>query len=209
VESLLAQHPAVIGAGECHEWVRALDRVLEKSGITNTFPARLGSLTSAQICEVGEHYLHELRRRRQLPGGRFYVNTLPGHSRHLGLIFRAIPSVKVIYCLRQPLDQCLSVYFKFFANGNEHSYDLEDLAAYYVNYQDMMAHWMRLYGERILTVQYETLVREPHEVGRGLYAHCGLDFPPAMFHADFRTDQIGHAQHYERQLAPLRAALRH
>lgn len=208
VESLLAQHPAVIGTGERREWPQALDRVLGKSGIADSFPARLGSLNPAQICEVGKHYLDELRRFRQLPGGRFHVDTLPGNYRHLGLIFRAFPSVKVIYCQRQPLDQCLSIYFKIFTQGHEYSYDLQDLAAYYLNYQAMMAHWLRLYDKQILTVQYETLVREPLEVGRGLYAHCGLDFAPAALCADFRTDQIGHARHYEGQLAPLRAALR-
>jgi hypothetical protein len=60
-----------------------------------------------------------------------------------------------------------------------------------------------------LAVQYETLVRKPLEVGRRLYAHCELDFAPAALRADFKTDQIGHAKHYEAQLAPLRAALGH
>ena len=207
VESLLAQHPAVIAAGERREWTQALDRVLKKSGIADPFPDCLGSLTAAQIREVGEQYLDELRRRRHLPGGRFYVNTLPGNYRYLGLIFRAFPSVKVIYCERQPLDQCLSIYFRIFTDGHEYSYDQQTLAAYYLNYQEMMNHWLRLYGERILTVQYETLVRDPLEVGRSLYAHCGLDFEPARLRADFTTDQIGHARHYEGHLAPLRAAL--
>jgi hypothetical protein len=144
-----------------------------------------------------------------MPGSRFYVNTLPGHYRHLGLIFRAFPSVKVIYCQREPLDQCLSIYFKILRQGHEYSYDLQDLAAYYRNYQQMMAYWQRLYGKRIMTVQYETLVREPLEVARGLYAHCDLDFAPATLSADFRTDEIGRAAHYEAELAPLRAALGH
>ncbi|MHA1528200.1 MAG: tetratricopeptide repeat protein [Alphaproteobacteria bacterium] len=207
VESLLAQHPAVIAAGERKEWWRALDWVRGKSGIADPFPACVDSLTSVQIREMGEHYLDQIRLRGQLPDGRFYVNTMPGHYRHLGLIFRAFPSVKVIFCQRQPLDQCLSIYFKIFMHGHEYSYDLQNLAAYYLNYQKMMAYWLRLYDQQILTVQYETLVRKPLEVGRRLYAHCELDFAPAALRADFKTDQIDHAKHYEGQLAPLRAAL--
>ena len=82
------------------------------------------------------------------------------------------------------------------------------MAEYYQNYQEMMAYRLRLYGKQILTVHYETLVREPIEVGRGLYEHCGLDFAPEKLCADFRTDQIGRARHYEGHLEPLRAALR-
>ncbi len=207
VESLLAQHPVVIATGERLEWTQALDRMLKRNGIAKTFPAGLSSLTPAQICEVGTQYLDELSRRWQLPGGRFYVNTLPGHYRHLGLIFRAFPSVKVIYCQREPLDQCLSTYFKIFTHGHEYSYDLQNLAKYYQNYKEMMAYWLRLYEKQILTVQYEALVRDPHNVGRSLYEHCDLEFTPAKLRVDFKTDLIGYAQRYEGHLAPLRAAL--
>ncbi|MHA1527838.1 MAG: sulfotransferase [Alphaproteobacteria bacterium] len=207
VESLLARHAAVIALGEDQELRQAMGGVLRASANTEPYPACLRSLTPAQIRAAGAQYLEAVRRRRQLPGARFYVNTLPGNYDQLGLIFRAFPSVKVIDCTRDPLDQCLFIYFKIFTTGHEYSSDLEDLAAYYRNYRDMMAHWQRLYGERILTVDYETLVRAPQETGRRLYAHCGLDFPPAGLDAEFTTGQIGHARHYQAQLAPLHAAL--
>lgn len=207
VESLLAEHTAVIALGEGRELRRALAEVLRTSGNTDPFPACLRSLSPSQISAVGTQYLDAVRRRRHLPGARFHVNTLPGNYGQLGLIFRAFPSVRVIHCTRDPLDQCLFIYFKIFTAGHEYASRLEDLAAYYLNYRDMMAHWQRLYGEKILTVNYETLVRAPQKTGRRLYAHCGLDFPPAGLDAEFRTDQIGHARNYWEQLAPLRAAL--
>jgi len=207
VESLLAQHPAVITLGESQEFNQALEGVLKASGNTEPFPVYLRSLTPALIRAAGARYLDAVCHRRQLPGARFYVNTLPGNYSRLGLIFRAFPSVKVIHCTRDPLDQCLFIYFKIFTIGHEYSSDLEDLAAYYLNYRDMMAHWKRLYDERILTMDYETLVRAPQETGCRLYAHCGLDLPPAGLDAEFTIDQIGHARHYEAQLAPLYAAL--
>ena len=207
VESLLTQHQEVTGLDESRELQQALDRVLEANEITDPFPACIGSLAPEQISEVGDQYLDALRRRPYAPGTRFFVNTLPGHYGNLGLIFRAFPSVRVIYCTRDPLDHCLFIYLRFYAGGNAYAYDLANLAAYFRNYQDMMEHWLRLYGEHVLIVDYETLVREPQETVRRLYAHCGLDLPPAELDTDFHTGQIGHARHYEAQLAPLREAL--
>ncbi len=207
VESLLARHRAVIALGEGRELQQALDRVLRQSGNTASFPDCLRSLNPVQTRAVGAQYLDAVQRRRPLPGTRFYVNTLPGNYNQLGLIFRAFPEVRVIHCTRDPLDLCLFTYFKIFTTGHEYSFDLEDLAAHLRNYREMMDHWQRLYGERILTVDYETLVRAPQETGCRLYTHCGLDFPPTNLDAEFTTDQIGHARHYEAQLAPLYAAL--
>jgi tetratricopeptide (TPR) repeat protein len=207
VESLLAQHPAVIALGEGRELQQALDRLLRLSGNNAPFPECLRSLNPVQTRVVGTQYLDAVRRRRPLPGARFCVNTLPGNYNQLGLIFRAFPEVRVIHCTRDPLDLCLFTYFKIFTTGQEYSFDLENLAAYFRNYREMMDHWQRLYGERILTVDYETLVRTPQETGRRLYAHCGLEFPPTCLDAAFTTDQIGHARHYEARLAPLYAAI--
>lgn len=207
VESLLARHPAVIALGEGKELQQALNRLLRQSGNPAPFPECLRSLNPAQTRAVGVQYLNAVQRRRPLLGARFCVNTLPGNYNQLGLIFRAFPEIRVIHCTRDPLDLCLFTYFKIFTTGHEYSFDLEDLAAYFRNYREMMDHWQRLYGERILTVDYEILVRAPQETGCRLYDHCGLDFPPTILDAEFTTDQIGHARHYEAQLAPLHAAL--
>ena len=80
------------------------------------------------------------------------------------------------------------------------------MASYYVDYQNLMAHWLTLYGERMLEVHYEELVRDPEAAAARLYRHCGLDFDPAALRHAFTIDQIGHWRHYEPYLGPLREA---
>ena len=80
--------------------------------------------------------------------------------------------------------------------------------AYHTDYQDMMAHWQRLYGDRILSVRYEDLVRNPAEIGARIYEFCGLDYDPAAVRHGFATDEIGRWwRHYEPYLDALRQAL--
>ena len=105
------------------------------------------------------------------------------------------------------MDHCLSVYFSWYAEGNGYSYDLANIASMYAGYRDMMAHWRRLYPDRILGVGYEDLVRNPADVGARLYEFGGLDHDPAAVESAFRSDEIGHWKHYERYLGALRRAL--
>ena len=205
VESVLAQHRDVYSAGEKHEWINAVETVLKRHEISEPFPRCMAVLTGAQIREMGDLYMEGMS--RYAPKLRVLVNTLPGNYRYIPLIFQALPSAKVVFCRRDPLDHCLFVYIKRYADGNRHSYDLKNVAAYYTDYYGLLAHWQELYGKHILEVRYEDLVRAPAETGARLFAYCGLDFDPALTPDRFGTDEIGRSQHYEPYLGPLRQAL--
>ena len=205
VESLLSQHPDVYGSGESREWTTAMKTVLGKHGITQSYPAYMDSLTGGQIREVGAEYVKEVS--KLSPGSPFFVDTMPGNYPYIGMIFQALPGAKVIYCRRDPLDNCMFVYFQRYKARHGYSYDLRNIAAYYGDYQDVMAHWQGLYGDRILGVQYEEMVANPAGNAARIYEYCGLAYDPAAIRADFRTDEIGHWKHYESHFAVLREAL--
>ncbi len=105
------------------------------------------------------------------------------------------------------MDNCLVVYFYRYKSGYDYSYDLDHLATYYTDHHDLMAHWQRLYGDRILSVGYEDLVRNPTDVSARIYGFCGLNYDPSAVHHAFTTDEIGHWKHYEPHLDVLRQAL--
>lgn len=205
VESLLSQHEDVYGAEESHAWSDAMKTVVEREGITKRFPRCMKSLTDDQLTGIGEIYMQEIS--KDSPESRYFVNTMPSNYPYVGMIFQALPSAKIIYCHRHPLDHCLCAYFYRYKDGNGYSYDSKRLASYYVDYHDIMAHWRRLYGDRILSVGYEELVRNPVETGARVYQYCGLDFDPAAVPDTFRTDEIGRWKHYEPYLGTLRQAL--
>ena len=205
VESLLSQHKDVNGAGESREWTLAMKTVLDKNGITGTFPAYMDSLTDARIREIGELYLEKVS--KLSPESRFLVDTMPGNYPYVGLIFQALPWAKIICCQRDPLDNFLFVYFQRYKAHHAYSYAFRSIAAYYADYQEIVAHWRKLYGDRILRVRYEELVGKPAESAARLYQHCGLEYDPAAIDIEFNTDEIGHWKNYESQLKPLRQIL--
>lgn len=194
VESVLSQHKSVHGAGERKEWVGAVSSILETYSIPKSHSSLAQQLSNDQLREIGTKYFEDTS--RHLPECEFFVDTIPANIAHISLILRAIPFAKIIFCQRAPLDTCLSIYFERYNISNKYSYDFENLAAYYTEYQNLMAHWRALYGERIHVVQYEELVRNPETSAAGLYRHCGLDFDPKAhviqdtqsFHSYLETD---------------------
>ena len=205
VESLLTQHEDVYGAGESHEWWNAVKAVLDKYSISTSFPEYVGFLSDDQTREIGEIYMENMI--RNSPDSRLFINTMPGNDPFIGLILQALPTARIIYCHRDPMDHCLFVYFYLYKAGHEFSYDLSHLASYYADRHDLMTHWQKLHGDCILSVRYEDLVRNPADVGARIYALCGLDFDPAAIRHGFTTDEIGHWKHYEPYLGALRQAL--
>ena len=71
----------------------------------------------------------------------------------------------------------------------------------------MVTHWLKLYGDRILSVRYEELVRDAAGQAAWIYEFCGLDYDPEKVSQAFTTDEIGHWKHYEPYLDTLRQAL--
>ena len=143
--------------------------------------------------------------RKRSPKSKIFINTKSRHLPYVGLIARALPMAKTIYCYRDPMDNCMSIQIQYFGNNRPH--DLRSIASYYVLYKELMAHWRRLYGDRILSVRYEDLVTNPAQVGDRIFAFCGLDHGPTALRHRFRTDEIGHWKRYQRYLEPPRQAL--
>ena len=58
---------------------------------------------------------------------------------------------------RNSMAGCFSCYKQLFAEGQEFTYGLEDLASYYNDYVELMDHWNKVLPNKILSVQYEDL----------------------------------------------------
>ena len=79
-----------------------------------------------------------------------------------------------------------------FEFGNEYSYQLEDLASYYRDYQRLMTHWGQLEGVNMMEMSYEALVSGQEETLRGLATYLDIDWDDALL--DHTEGEAGVAQ---------------
>ena len=224
VEQILAGHPQVHGAGEL-ELMGTLIRAAcgPDARDSSAYPECLDSLTTQRCDELAGQYLSHLESLNQT--ATFVTDKLPVNFARLGLIALLFPGCRVIHCVRDPLDTCVSCYLSDFAFGNEFTHDLVSLGTYYRGYQTLMAHWKHALGLPILDVQYEQVVADLEGQTRRLIEFLGLPFDPRClsFHESKRyvatlskqqvrqpiyASSIGRWRNYQKHLGPLMAAIR-
>jgi tetratricopeptide (TPR) repeat protein len=189
IEQILASHSDVEGTQELPDVQRI---VLELQGrdpdLDNPrYPGVLASMTAADFLALGQRYMAETRPYRS--GKRFFIDKMPNNFRHIGLIHLMLPQARIIDARRDPMSCCFSNLKQLFAQGQEFSYSIEDIARYYRTYLDLMRHWDAVLPGRVLRVQHEDVVDDlPGSVRRILH-YCGLPFEPACleFHRTKRS----------------------
>lgn len=162
-EQILAAHPEVATVGEAPLLGHQFNR---KS------PSSLGP---DDIERYTSEYLDMLSSRAGDSAARV-VDKHMGMERTLGLISKMFPRAKIIHCLRDPIDSCLSSYFQNFGTNVSYSRDLRSLGEQYVAHRQVMDHWYEILGIEILPNRYEELVADFEPRARALIDHIGLEF---------------------------------
>jgi tetratricopeptide (TPR) repeat protein len=222
LEQILASHSQVEGTMELPNILNMVWQFDELGAARDGYPETVARASSAQLTALGHRYLEETAPLRS--GREHFTDKLPNNFSHIALIHAILPKATIIDARRHPMDACFSLFKQHFAEGQTFSYDLTDLGRYYRCYLSLMDHWDAVLPGKVLHLQYEELVREPEANIRRLLEHCGLPFEPAClrFHETRRavrtasaeqvrqplySSGVGHWQHFERELEPLRQAL--
>ena len=81
-----------------------------------------------------------------------------------------------MHTIRNPLDNCLSIYFLHLDQQMSYALDLKDIGHYFTEYRRLMAHWKAEFGADIFDFDYDALVSEPEAALQRLYAFLGLEW---------------------------------
>ena len=104
------------------------------------------------------------------------TDKLPHNFIFIGLIKLILPEAKIIYCKRNPLDNCYSLYtHKFIDMSHQYSYDQAMLGKYYLLHKDLMRFWLEKF-EDIFTLDNEKLVNNQENITKELIKYCNLDW---------------------------------
>ena len=82
---------------------------------------------------------------------------------YAGIISREIINAKIIHCLRNPLDNILSIFRANFAYGNEYSSSLVDCTRVYLDQEKIMSEFKNRFRSKIYDLNYDSLVANPNE----------------------------------------------
>ena len=224
VERILTGLAGVRSNGETDNFSRALTAAASMTAAAAAAATHRGDMfdraAAADPAAVAAHYAQLARAGAS---GQSIVEKLPTNYLYVGAIRRALPAAKVLWVRRSPLDSCFAMYRALFGDAYPFSYDFEELARYYAAYDELMNHWLALFGDGIHEIAYEDLVREPLRVGAALAEYCGLTWNPdairiesnrsvsltasaAQVRRPIYGSSSGRWRHYRPHLIPLIAA---
>jgi tetratricopeptide (TPR) repeat protein len=215
-EQVLARHPEVAAGGEI-DFLPTLVRTE-----LSPYPARMAQLARPRLEEIAARYLASLS--RLFPGAANVTDKRPDNFLHIGVIKTLFPDARIVHTTRDPLDNCLSIYFLHLDHSMGHALDLMDTGHYYRQYRRLMAHWKARYGADILDFDYDSFVRAPRPAVERLLEFCGLGWEENCLSFHRATNAVktasvwqvreplyqrssGRWRNYARQLAPLRVYL--
>ena len=175
VEQILASHSQVEGTSELPILNNLANSIGRYRADNALFPKSVLQLGKRGWAACGQQYMDDARRHRST-GKPYFTDKLPNNFPFVGLLHLILPNARVINACRHPLDSCLGAYKQLFARGQHFTYDLEELAHYYICYDRMIAHWHEVLPGKVLDVHYEDTVNDLEWQVRRILAHCGLPF---------------------------------
>ncbi len=220
VERVLNIHSVVRAVGEPQSF--GVELVNQCEQIIGSIPQNAEQLMSAagkvDFAALGEAYHNSAKPR----SGAYahFVDKLPINFMYAGLIHLALPKAKIILVERDPMDNCYAAFKTLFPGAYPYSYDLDELANYFVAYTQLIDHWNTVMPGVMLTVRYEDFVTNSKSATEDLLEHCNLSFEGAClnFYSDsekattasavrlrheLRANSIGGWRNYSNQLQPL------
>jgi tetratricopeptide (TPR) repeat protein len=224
IEQILASHSKVEGTQELAIVQQIVGNLRGRDPDLNNprYPRILKQMQPEEFRALGAQYLAASEIYRS--GKPFFIDKMPNNFRHLGLIRLMLPNAKIIDARREPMACCFSNFKQLFANGQEFTYSIEDIARYYRTYLELMRHWDRVLPGWVLRIHHEDLVDDLEANVRRILDFCRLEFQPQCieFHKTVRTVRTASSEqvrqplyregldqwrNFESRLGPLSEAL--
>ena len=176
-EQILSSHSKIEGAGE-------LTYLSEMSGINQIinpedihlekFENIVNNESASQ--KVRGDYLEAIKS-HATNSSEYVCDKMPHNYVLIGLIKYLFPEGKIIYCKRDPVDNCFSLYsHKFTELSHQYSYNQKMLAKYYKLHVELMNFWIGTHKESIFILDNEELVNNQEIVSKQLIDFCDLEW---------------------------------
>jgi tetratricopeptide (TPR) repeat protein len=186
VEQILASHSKVHGGDELPHAEVILAEENRRRG--RPLVKWATEATAEEWQRLGNEYLDRTAKERA--NHPRFTDKAPDNWVYAGALMAMLPHARIINCRRDPVETGFSCYKQLFAARNQpFSYAIDDIGAYWRDYDRASRHWREIYPGRFYDLRYEDLQAEPERCIRELLEFCGLDFEPACvnFHETKRS----------------------
>ena len=173
IEQIISSHPNVYGSGELDYLERLIVNNFYKNNVLK-IPNLENESSQELINKISSKY-HELiddfKSNKQN-----ITDKAPLNFRWIGFIKILFPNAKIVHSVRDPKDNCLSLYKNIFDDSLDWTYNKSHLFNYYKNYYELMNFWKKKIPNHIYDCKYENLIGNSKTEIEKLLNFCDLDW---------------------------------
>ena len=173
IEQIISSHPDVYGSGE----LDYLERLMVNNFYTNSelkIPNLETENNQELLDQISSKYYELIEDFNS--NQKNITDKAPLNFRWVGFIKILFPDAKIIHSVRDPKDNCLSLYKNIFDDSLNWTYDKSHLFHYYKNYVDLMNFWKKKLPNFIYDCKYEDLIGNSKIEIEKLLTFCDLDW---------------------------------
>ena len=111
----------------------------------------------SDIKDIFNNYITKIKKHKNI---NIYTDKSLFNFLYCPVIYKYFPCAKIIHCIRNPLDNILSIYRTNFLKQNFSS-SIIDTTDLYIYQHNLMEYYKKLYGEIIYSYKYDELVKNP------------------------------------------------
>ncbi|MEW6982016.1 sulfotransferase [Colwelliaceae bacterium 6471] len=220
LERIISQDNEVFAAGELHDFSSCLTLAVTKHSkvpLTNKLDL-IAHSASIDFDQLGKDYLQSTKALTK--NSAKFIDKMPLNFLYTGLIQRALPNAKIIHLTRSPMAACYAIYKTSFGQAYPFSYDLNNLAKYYLAYRKLMTHWQQANANNFIEINYEQLVTSPAKVSKQAFnfldiewrddylqlqnnKHASATASSAQVRGEIYQSSVELWRHYQEELSPL------
>lgn len=173
VEQIISSHSKVYAGDELNYFNDLVKDCFYKNGNFSIDYAKHNN--GENLKKIGNEYIYKINK---ISGKSERVtDKLPINFKWIGFIKLILPNSKIIHCVRNSRDTCLSIYKNFFTSTElNYAYDLEELVDFYNLYADLMKFWKKNFPKFITEIKYEDLIKNPKKEIPKLIKNCNLSW---------------------------------
>jgi tetratricopeptide (TPR) repeat protein len=176
VEEKLAADSRFVGLGEVPDIIRMSGAVQRNHPQRAPFPFWCADAPLRAFGGLGDIYLKKYEARH--PDAMRLINKSLLNFAYAGMIEAMFPNALIIETRRNPIDTCLSCYFKDLKAAHQYSVRLETLGEFYRLYDGLMREW-RSRLSNLVTVRYEDFISDANSSLASLKEAAGVESPAA------------------------------
>ena len=179
-EQILASHSEVSGGGELQYLVDISEignTVNTNLETLNLYRNKINSIDAHTLKNKSEEYIDKLK--KISAQHKFVTDKMPHNFILIGFIKILFPNAKIIYCKRDPMDNCFSLFtHKFVDQSHGYCYNQKTLGKYYNLHMKLMNYWLKIFKDEIYVLNHENLVEDQEKYSKEIVKYCELEWEP-------------------------------